>query len=91
MPVKIKQNINININTKSKTKQKRQKTNNKKKVKQLQNVQSSNRDNYAYNPNTKTLPTSMPNFGGGGSVILNKSGYDLQPYSRFSDSNNSTQ
>ena len=93
MPVKIKQNININVNTtskKDKTKTKKAtrgtKTTRRKKTKKYQMV-SYNPSNNAYNPNARTMQTSMPSSGGGGSIIINKSGYDMTPYSNLPTNN----
>ena len=81
MPVKIKQNINININSKDNTKKKK-KRKTKRNVKKLNKHQKMlYNQNNVYDPNTKSMQTSMPSHGGGGSIILNKSGYDMTPYS----------
>ena len=81
MPVKIKQNINININSKDNTKKKK-KRKTKRNVKKLNKHQKMlYNQNNVYDPNTKSMQTSMSNYGGGGSIILNKSGYDMTPYS----------
>jgi len=88
MPVKIKQNININVNTTSKkNKTKTKKTTRRKKTKKNQMV-SYNPSNNAYNPNARTMQTSMPSSGGGGSIIINKSGYDMKPYGQQMNENN---
>jgi len=89
MPVKIKQNININVNTTSKKdKTKTKKTTRRKKTKKNQMV-SYNPSNNTYNPNARTMQTStMPSSGGGGSIILNKSGYDMKPYGQQMNENN---
>ena len=49
---------------------------------------SYNPSNNAYNPNARTMQTStMPSSGGGGSIIINKSGYDMTPYSNLPTNN----
>jgi len=95
MPVKIKQNINININTngketkKDKTKKARTKRNIKKA--KMQNASELlKKRNYGYDPNSKTIMEPPKTMGGGGTIQLNKTDYDMLPYSRFTNPNNSS-
>jgi len=80
MPVKIKQNININVNTSSKKDKTKTKKATRRKKKNKNQLVSYNPSNNAYNPNARTMQTSMSSSGGGGSIILNKPDYSKVPY-----------